>query len=142
MRVNKPLVFISVFLAMLTPILGMKFWPPASGSPIPTNLQLPFFIGLSIFEALSFGVGFYFLFDGLRLLKTFKVNDKLTFLAYLAISWTIISWWPHDHIHIHNGMDLTGLLFIEYGFHVTLIFSGIIIARFFYKTIEKGSKNK
>lgn len=136
---NKPLFFISVFLAILTILLGMKIWPPAPGSPLPTAVQLPFFIGLSFFEALSFGVGFYFLFDGLRLLKKFKVNNKLTSLTHLAITWTIISWWPHDHIHMHNGMDLTGLLFIEYGFHVTLILSSIIIARFFYKTLEKGS---
>lgn len=138
---NKPLFTISFILAILTIPLGIIIWPPAAGSPMPTSIQLPFFIGLSLFEGLSFGVGFYFLFDGLKLLKKFKVSDRLTTLAHLAITWTIISWWPHDHIHMHNGMDLTGLLFIEYGFHVTLIISGIIIAKFFYKTLQVHNKS-
>lgn len=138
---NKPLFTISFILAILTIPLGIIIWPPAAGSPMPTSIQLPFFIGLSLFEGLSFGAGFYFLFDGLKLLKKFKVSDRLTTLTHLAITWTIISWWPHDHIHMHNGMDLTGLLFIEYGFHVTLIISGIIIAKFFYKTLEVHNKS-
>lgn len=140
MKKNKPLFYLSVILAILTIPLGMKIWPPAPGTPMPTPMQLPFFVLLSLFEALSFGVGFYFLIDGMNLLKKFKVENRLTILTHLAISWTIISWWPHDHIHMHNGMDITGLLFIEYGFHVTLILSGLIIAKFFYKTLQVHSK--
>jgi hypothetical protein len=33
----------------------------------------------------------------------------------------MVSWWPHDNLHISNGNDLRGLLFIEYGFHFTLM---------------------
>ena len=31
-------------------------------------------------------------------------------------------------MHIHNGNDLQGLLYIEYAFHVTLMASAMILA--------------
>jgi hypothetical protein len=31
-------------------------------------------------------------------------------------------------MHIHNGNDIQGLLYIEYGFHVTLMASAVILA--------------
>ena len=40
----------------------------------------------------------------------------------------MVSWWPHDNLHLHNGMDLQGLPFIEYGFHVTLIIAAFVLA--------------
>jgi hypothetical protein len=40
----------------------------------------------------------------------------------------MVSWWPHDYLHIHNGNDLQGLLYIEYGFHLTLMLAGIVLA--------------
>ena len=49
-----------------------------------------------------------------------------TWAAFLAIGWFLISWWPHDNIH--NGDNLHGLLYIEYGFHVTLMLSALILA--------------
>ena len=47
---------------------------------------------------------------------------------YLSIGWFLVSWWSHDNLHIHNGDDLQGLLYIEYGFHVTLIIAaGVLV---------------
>jgi hypothetical protein len=31
-------------------------------------------------------------------------------------------------MHTHNGMDLQGLLYIEYGFHLTLMVAGLVLA--------------
>jgi hypothetical protein len=31
-------------------------------------------------------------------------------------------------MHIHNGSDMQGLLYIEYGFHVTLMVAGLLLA--------------
>jgi hypothetical protein len=31
-------------------------------------------------------------------------------------------------MHIHTGTDMQGLLYIEYGFHVTLMASAVILA--------------
>lgn len=131
---NKPLFFISFILAILTIPLGMKIWPPAVGGPILSSTQLSLFIGVSLFEALGFGIGIYFLVSGWKLVKS--NTSSLDFWTYLAIIWSLMSWWPHDRLHAHIGEDVSRLLMLEYGFHITLIIGGIIIAKFFYKTLQ------
>ena len=44
--------------------LGQVIWPPDPGSPEPSAGQLPFFIFLSVFETLAFGLGISFLLFG------------------------------------------------------------------------------
>jgi hypothetical protein len=48
------------------------------------------------------------------------------------------NWWPHDSLHLHNGLALNGLLGIEYGFHVTLMLAGVILA-YFFLTLQRRS---
>ncbi len=57
---------------------------------------------------------------------------------YLAIGWLLVSWWPHDNLHIHVGNDMQGLLYIEYGFHVTLMICGLIVAYGFLAFLREG----
>ena len=57
---------------------------------------------------------------------------------YLCIGWLLVSWWPHDNLHIHTG-SLQGLLYIEYGFHMTLILSGLVLAYSFLSLMRGGS---
>ena len=47
---------------------------------------------------------------------------------YLSVGWFLVSWWPHYNLHLHTGLDLQSLLYIEYGFHVTLIFAAFVLA--------------
>ena len=56
----------------------------------------------------------------------------VTVAAYLSIGWLLVSWWRHDSLHIANGLNLNGLIAIEYEIHVTLMVSGVILACFFY----------
>jgi hypothetical protein len=49
-------------------------------------------------------------------------------IIYLSTVWLLGNWWVHDALHIVNGMNPTGLLKIEYGFHVTLILAGAALA--------------
>jgi hypothetical protein len=109
--------------------LGQVIWPPAPGGPEPTAGQFPFFIFLAAFEAVTFGLGVSFLLFGFAPLKRALGGPPWrTWVAFIAIGWFLISWWPHDNMHIHNGNDLQGLLYIEYGFHVTLMASAVILA--------------
>jgi hypothetical protein len=109
--------------------LGQVIWPPAPGGPEPTAGQFPFFLFLAAFEALTFGLGVSFLLFGFVPLKRAMGGSIWrTWAAYLAIGWFLVSWWPHDNMHIHNGDNLQGLLYIEYGFHVTLMLSALILA--------------
>jgi hypothetical protein len=102
---------------------------PDPGSPEPSAGQLPYFILLSVFEALAFGLGISFLLFGFPALLRLARGSRLrSWAMYLSIGWFLVSWWPHDNLHIHNGDDLQGLLYIEYGFHVTLSIAAGVLA--------------
>jgi hypothetical protein len=42
-------------------------------------------------------------------------------------------------MHIHNGDDLQGLLYIEYGFHVTLMVAGLVLAYSLLTMLRAGN---
>ncbi|HEU5359406.1 MAG TPA: hypothetical protein VFU45_09815 [Gemmatimonadales bacterium] len=108
------------------------FWAPTPDAPAAAGIQVPLFMILGLVEALAFGLGVSFLFFGHAVLKAQEAaSASLTRGAHLAISWLLLNWWAHDSLHLHNGMQLNGLLMIEYGFHVTLIIAGVTLARYF-----------
>ena len=109
--------------------LGNVLWP-ADPHMNPTNGQIPLFIILAALESLAFGAGIAYL-----ILCWSRAQHVRS--AFLASVWLLISWWPHDNMHKHNGLDMAGLLVIEYLFHVTLIVCGFIIARYFWQTLSQ-----
>ena len=56
---------------------------------------------------------------------------------YLSIGWLLVSWWPHDNLHMHVGEDPQGLLLLTYGFHLTLLLAGLVLALSFLSTIRQ-----
>ena len=122
-------LLVTLVLAIPAFLTGPIIWPPAEGSIAPTAGQLPFFLFLAVFEALTFGLGVSFLLFGfVPLRRALGGPSWRTWAAYLAIGWLLVSWWPHDNLHIHNGTDMQGLLYIEYGFHLTLMVAGLVLA--------------
>ena len=130
---------VTALFAIPAMALGQVIWPPAPGGPEPTAGQLPFFLLLALFEALTFGLGVSFLLFGFAPLRRALGGPSWrTWAAYLAIGWFLVSWWPHDNMHIHNGSDLQGLLYIEYGFHVTLMLAGLVLAYSLLTLLRSG----
>ena len=130
---------VTALFAVPAMALGQVIWPPAPGGPEPTAGQLPFFILLAVFEALTFGLGVSFLLFGFAPLKRAVGGSAWrTWAIYLSVGWFLVSWWPHDNLHIHNGDDLQGLLYIEYGFHVTLMLAGIVVAYSLLTMLKPG----
>jgi hypothetical protein len=43
------------------------------------------------------------------------------------------NWWMHDSLHMHNGMNMHHLLFIEVGFHITMLICGVTMALSFMR---------
>jgi hypothetical protein len=119
---------VTALFAVPAMALGKVIWPPAPGGPEPSVGQFPFFILLSVFEALTFGLGISFLLFGFAPLRRAVGATWRAWAIYLSVGWFLVSWWPHDNLHIHNGDDLQGLLYIEYGFHVTLMLAGLVLA--------------
>ncbi len=138
MTTKTKVIILTTVLAVITFSTGRQIWPPNPESPTPTPSQLPLFMILGVFESVSFGLGISFLLFGWPLVKKLTgASDLLTKLAFLSITWYLVNWWPHDNLHAHNGMDLNGLLKIEYGFHVTMILAGVILAKFFITKVLK-----
>lgn len=137
MRARIAVPLITLALGIPAFLLGQVIWPPAPGFPTPSGAQLPLFVLLSLVEALLFGLGVAFLALGLPLVRKAATRVGMDpWPVYLAVAWQLVSWWPHDNFHMATGMDLDGLLVIEYGFHMTLILSALVVARFFLATLR------
>jgi hypothetical protein len=59
-----------------------------------------------------------------------------TTAALLAITWVTGSWWLHDNLHMHVGMNLPGLMAIEYGFHFTVGLAGLVLGYLFIDAVK------
>jgi len=130
-------VAIPAFLLEPNSPLG-GFWAPHPAMPAPTGVLVPFFMLLGVLDALSLGVAVSFLIFGYPLVASIGASSRgLTFAAHLAIVWVLGNWWAHDSLHIHHATDLVPLLGIEYGFHVTLMIAGAILAVFFVKALSQ-----
>ena len=140
MKTWMKVLFVTALFSVPAFLLGPVIWPPAAGGPEPSAGQLPFFVVLFAIEALAFGLGISFLAFGLPLVRKAAGGSRLRAWAmYLSIGWLLVSWWPHENLHFHSGMDLQGLLYIEYGFHMTLILSGLVLAYSFLSLVRGGS---
>ena len=132
---------VTVILGIAAMALGPILWPIAEGGPQPTAGQLVFFILLEAIQSLAFGLGVSFLLFGLPTMRRASPNSKLMAWAmYLSIGWLLVSWWPHSHLHQVVGENLQGLLYIEYGFHVTLIIGAVVLAYGFVSLLRQLSK--
>ena len=60
-------------------------------------------------------------------------------MTFIATAWLLISWWPHDNMHKHNGMDLAGLLRIDYLFHVSMMVAGAVLAYSLVRALQAAS---
>jgi len=132
-------IILVVVLAAITFALSPVLWPSPVGGMQPSASQLPWLMFISAIESVSFGIGVWFLIEGRKLLSAeLNVSKKLATWTYVSIIWTLVSWWPHDNFHRANGgMNIQALIYIEYAFHLTLIISAIIIAKFFLKALNQ-----
>ncbi len=113
-------------------LLGPVIWPPSPDIQ-PTHAQLPYLIALSAVEALFFGFGIAFIIYGRPLVKRLTGGaGKAAAAMYGSLAWILVSWWPHDNLHIHNALNINGLIAIDYSFHFTLIIAGAILVYSFF----------
>jgi hypothetical protein len=138
MNTSTKVGIVTIVVAILGFLTGANgplggFWAPHPSVPAPAGAQLPLFMLLAALEAVALGLGVAFLVFGYRTLTTnTAVSAPLARGAHLSIVWLLSNWWAHDSLHLHNALELNGLLRIEYGFHVTLIVAGVVLARFFW----------
>lgn len=123
------IVGVAAFLASPNAPLG-GFWEMQTGMHAPEGVQKGLFMLLAAIQSFAFGFGCAFLLFGWEAVRSFlRTSGGLDLGVYLAIAWSLLSWWPHSNLHqTHNPDNIGGLLAIEYGFHVTLIFGAVVIA--------------
>ncbi len=115
-------------------LFGGSVWPPHATVPQPTGAQIPFLVGLSIAEAVALGGGIVFLLSGWRHIgRLTALPPWVRWASYLSVGWLLVSWWPHDNLHIHHALSMWPLIAIEYAFHVSLMAAGAILAYAFYR---------
>lgn len=131
-------LIITLIFGIASFLLGDVLWPMAESEVSPTAQQLPFLIVVMIIESIAFGLGISFLILGWPLVK--KVahgSQRAAWALYIGAAWYLVSWWPHDRMHMsmEHG-DYWSLIGVEYGFHVTLILAGALIAWGFFDVMK------
>jgi hypothetical protein len=132
---------VTLIVGVAAMALGPILWPIAEGGAQPTSGQLFFFIVLEAIQSLAFGLGVSFLLFGVPTVRRVSPNSKpMAWAMYLSIGWLLVSWWPHSHLHQVVGENLQGLLYIEYGFHVTVIIGAAVLAYGFLTLLREQGK--
>ena len=138
MKTSAKVAAITAAVAVPAFFLGPVLFPPADIGVEPTSTQLPFFLFLAIGDAVLLGLGVSFLLFGLPVMRRVSPDSKMrAWTMYLSIGYLMVSWWPHLNLHTHNGMNLQGLLYIDYFFHLPLEVAGVALAVCFISLMRK-----
>lgn len=137
MSTRTKVLLITIPVAVAAFSLGPVIWPPAEGEGPGPLLGL--FIAVSAIESIAFGLGVSFLFLGWPWVKCVAQESKtVARILYVSIAWSLVSWWPHDNMHISNAHDnWARLALIEYMFHVTLVLAAMGMAWSFFHVMKR-----
>ena len=130
MKTWKKAALLTAAIAIPAFLLGPVLFPKAHDFPAMTGIEFALFMPLAMWDPLLFGAAVSLLIFGWPSARRSAQPGKTT-AALLAITWVTGSWWVHDNLHLHVGMNVPGLLAIEYGFHVTVGLAGLVLAYLF-----------
>ena len=116
--------------------LGQLIWPADPTAPEPTSGQLVGFMLYGAYEAVAFGLGLVVVAMLVLELRRNPRAPRGATAAVISLGWLLLSWVPHDNLHQMVGMDLAGLLALEWTFHSTLILATFVVARFIYQRLR------
>ncbi len=107
---------------------GPKIWPMGAGVPMPPANLLPAYIALAAIEALAFGFAVAFAAFGWPVVRDLRLGPRwLNKMLFVTLTWFLGNWWFHDNLHMHVGLDMHRLVYIEYGFHVSMLTCALIL---------------
>lgn len=108
--------------------LGKPIWPAKPMHVPPSGGQILGFVAFGLVSSVVFGLGVSFLVDGYSLVRRITASRRDAILAYLSIGWILVSWFPHDNLHMAVGDQAGGILALLWGFHATLMAAGLNLA--------------
>lgn len=138
MKPSVQAALIAAPLAVASFLLGPVLWPLNEAGPQPTGAQLGLLIGVGVIESVAFGLGVAFIALAWPWVRKVAHGDRFAAWAlYIGTAWYLVSWWPHDRLHMHiDHDDLWSLIAIEYGFHFTLVLAGLAIGYAFFQIMR------
>jgi hypothetical protein len=139
MKTRTTAAVITVSVAVPAMALGPVLFPASPDWPVPEGRQLLLLGGFAAVEALALGLGVAFLALGWPIVRRIVGPSRpATLAAYLATAWLLGNWWLHDNLHLTNGVNINGLIAIEYAFHATLIVAGGVVGWQLLHSAERG----
>lgn len=108
-------------------LAGPKLWPMAPSVPEPPSALLPFYIVLSALESLAFGFAVAFAAFGWPAIRRLPLSPWVNKSLFVTLCWFMGNWWMHDNLHMHIALDMNRLLYIEYGFHISMLACALIL---------------
>ena len=129
MKLSVKVALTVLAVALPAMVLGPIIWPPADAGVEPTGMQVVLFVILAVGDALFLGLGMAFLIFGYPVLRRVSPESRVRAWAmFVSVGYLLVSWWPHLNMHAANGLDLGGLLVIDYVFHLPLQIAGAVLA--------------
>lgn len=109
-------------------VTGPKIWPMGPDVPMPPRSFLPAYIAFATIEALAFGFAAAFALLGWPAIRDLRLGTQwLNKLLFVTLIWFMGNWWFHDNLHMHVGLDMRRLVYIEYGFHGSMLACAVIL---------------
>ena len=143
MKTRTKVAIITIPVAIVAFLLSPILFPPAEVGVGPTSAQIPFFIFLGVGDAVLLGLGVSFLVFGYPLLRKVSPDSRARAWAmYLSIGYLMVSWYPHLGMHASNGLDIGGLLVIDFVFHLPLEIAGAVLAYCAYSLFKSWRDGK
>ena len=97
--------------------------------PAPPSTLLPAYVAVSAIEALAFGFAASFAAFAWPAVRDVPLGAPwLSRVLFGSLVWLMGNWWIHDGLHMHVGLDMNRLVFIELFFHMTLLACGLALA--------------
>ena len=128
---SKPwqMLLLTIVIGVSAFFIGPWLWPAGHDVPMPPSSLLPGYIAVSAIEALAFGFAVAFAVFGWSAIRDLQLGARwLNGMLFISIVWLVGNWWIHDSMHMHVGLDMNRLLYIELVFHMTLLGCGVVLA--------------
>lgn len=129
MSIAWKMILVTILVGVPAFFLGPQLLPPGHDVPQPPAHLLPAYMAIAAVEALAFGFAVAFAAFGWESIRELRLGVPwLNGALFVSILWLVGNWWLHDSLHIHVGLDMGRLVFIELAFHMTLLACGLVLA--------------
>lgn len=133
------------FLVITALAVALDWKVTPKGAPFnapPNRHQIAFLNTLKLFECIYFGMSMTFLIFGAILVHQVAPSMKVKMLViYLCISWLLVSWYPHIHLH-QFFPSVWGLIVIDLLFHITSAFVAFLLSFYIVKIMKAATATK